>query len=57
VVHSFGEGTDGSDPYAGLIFDTLGNLYGTTYHGGTGLCTENSGGPVIGCGAVFEIAP
>src|ERR1017187_1221490 len=35
VLHSFGNGTDGEDPQAGLIFDAAGNLYGTTYLGGT----------------------
>ena len=30
VLHSFGNGTDGTSPYAGLIFDAAGNLYGTT---------------------------
>src|SRR5579862_1064483 len=36
VVWSFGNGTDGKDPYAGLLYDkTLGTLYGTTSGGGT----------------------
>jgi hypothetical protein len=35
VLHSFGNGTDGWAPYAGLIFDAAGNLYGTTHGGGT----------------------
>ena len=28
-------GTNGAHPYAGLTFDAQGNLYGTTYSGGT----------------------
>jgi uncharacterized repeat protein (TIGR03803 family) len=35
VLHSFGaSSTDGNVPYAGLIMDTSGNLYGTTTLGG-----------------------
>src|SRR5664280_870386 len=35
VLHSFGNGTDGANLYAKLIFDGAGNLYGTTYQGGS----------------------
>jgi hypothetical protein len=35
VLHTF-TGTDGSNPYSGVIFDPAGSLYGTTYVGGTG---------------------
>jgi uncharacterized repeat protein (TIGR03803 family) len=34
VLYSFSGGLDGANPYAGLLFDTVGNLYGTTYSGG-----------------------
>jgi len=34
VLWSFGSGTDDQNPYAGLIADAQGNLYGTTTAGG-----------------------
>jgi uncharacterized repeat protein (TIGR03803 family) len=43
---------DGAEPLAGLIADARGNLFGTTFGGGTG--TGNTGGAVSG-GTVFEI--
>jgi uncharacterized repeat protein (TIGR03803 family) len=46
IVHSFGSAGDGLTPYAGLIRDAAGNLYGTTVGGGA----TNSG-------TVFEITP
>src|ERR1017187_9485491 len=47
VLHSFvSDGADGNNPYAGLIFDAAGNLYGTT-----------SGGGTSGVGTVFELTP
>ncbi len=47
VLHSFGMGSDGADPVAGLI-EVSGTLYGTTSAGGVGC-----GSP--GCGTVFSI--
>ena len=35
LLYRFKGGTDGSTPVAGLIFDSKGALYGTTYAGGT----------------------
>ncbi len=34
TLHQFQSGTDGGAPWAGLIFDSAGNLYGTTNTGG-----------------------
>jgi uncharacterized repeat protein (TIGR03803 family) len=49
ILHNFGGApSDGAYPYAGVIRDSAGNLYGTTYSGGSGACTN-------GCGTVFEL--
>jgi uncharacterized repeat protein (TIGR03803 family) len=47
--------TDGGFPYAGLIRDKAGNLYGTGLFGGNlADCTNNINN---GCGVVFKITP
>lgn len=46
ILYNFQNGTDGSTPYAGLISDTKGNLYGAATDGGTN-----------GGGTVFELSP
>lgn len=52
VLHSFKGGADGEAPYASLIMDARGALYGTTSIGGDVNCGEHGG-----CGTVFELAP
>jgi uncharacterized repeat protein (TIGR03803 family) len=55
VLYTFTGGTDGAFPYAGLIQDAAGNLYGTTQQGGVdpyGYCASNG---FNGCGVVFRL--
>jgi uncharacterized repeat protein (TIGR03803 family) len=56
VLHSFcalSECADGYEPYGGLVQATNGDLYGTTYYGGSSsTCPFGEG-----CGTVFEITP
>lgn len=54
ILYSFTGGTDGAVPWAGVVFDTAGNLYGTTGGGGDLSCAVGNGG---GCGTVFELSP
>lgn len=51
VLHTFSGGSDGANPDSVLIFDSQGNLYGTTVNGGSSAC----GG--TGCGTVFRLSP
>jgi uncharacterized repeat protein (TIGR03803 family) len=48
ILHDFGRGTDGAQPWGGL-FPLNGTLYGTTEVGG--------GEPDCGCGIVFSLKP
>jgi uncharacterized repeat protein (TIGR03803 family) len=51
VLHNF-DGPGGANPVASLISDAKGNLYGTTWFGGSGQCIDNV---VVGCGVVFKL--
>ena len=44
VLHSFAGGSDGSGPQSGVTLDAQGNIYGTTYYGGSS-----------GAGVVYKI--
>ena len=48
VLHDFAGGKDGGQPYSGIIFDSQGNLYGTTSSDGL---TDAAGG------TVYQITP
>lgn len=50
VLYAFQGASDGGNPYAGLIIDKAGNLYGTTTYAGSGNC-------VAGCGVIFKVTP
>jgi len=46
VLYTFAGGTDGASPFAGLIRDAKGNLYGTTSSGGSG---------IVPAGTIFKL--
>ncbi len=46
ILYNFMAGGDGSGPRAGVVFDSAGNLYGTTELGGA-----------YSCGTVYELTP
>jgi uncharacterized repeat protein (TIGR03803 family) len=52
VLYSFAGGSDGAQPFASLIEDAAGNLYGTTSAGGGTGCANGDG-----CGTVFKLTP
>lgn len=54
VLYSFAGGSDGASPFGGVTMGRNGALYGTTYYGGSGPCTE---GAALGCGTIFELTP
>lgn len=51
VLYEFQGGADGRQPGMGVVFDSLGNLYGSTQFGGN---EQVCGG---GCGTIFELSP
>ncbi len=53
VLYAFTGGTDGAQPYAGVIRDDAGNVYGTTFNAGDLSACLNVGG----CGTVFKVDP
>jgi uncharacterized repeat protein (TIGR03803 family) len=52
VLYRFKSGTDGANPNGGLIFDSRGDIYGTTSSGGDQVC---KGDTYVGCGTAYEL--
>jgi uncharacterized repeat protein (TIGR03803 family) len=50
VMYAFTGGPDGGSPYAGVVLDAAGNLYGTTYLGGMYARATN-------LGVVYKVSP
>src|SRR5580658_227939 len=52
VLYSFKSGTDGANPNGGLVLDSKGAIYGTTYAGGNQNCKYDAS---VGCGTAFKL--
>jgi uncharacterized repeat protein (TIGR03803 family) len=57
ILYAFGCNPDGRQPNGDLVFDSQGNLYGTTFGGGTGtgFC-GGSDSAFFGCGTAFRLS-
>ena len=53
LLHTFAGAPDGASPFAGLVQDAAGNLYGTTAGGGNSCGYEGRSS----CGTVFKLDP
>ena len=54
VLYNFAGGVDGGGPFAGVVLDKTGSLYGVTVGGGTGSCYYQG---FSGCGTVYKLSP
>ncbi|HEX8818076.1 MAG TPA: choice-of-anchor tandem repeat GloVer-containing protein [Terriglobales bacterium] len=63
VLYSFKGGTagkgggDGAEPNGGLVLDSKGSIYGTTYYGGDESGECDGGDTGTGCGTAFMLSP
>lgn len=51
ILYTFSGGADGASPVGPLVFDSTGNLYGTTLYGGNPTCGN------LACGVTYELSP
>ena len=54
TIYTFTGSFDGQNPFAGVILDKKGNVFGTTTGGGNTNCNDNYS---VGCGVVYEVSP
>jgi uncharacterized repeat protein (TIGR03803 family) len=52
ILHRFGGLPDGANPFGQMVFDSSGNVFGTTLSGGMACDGFNDG-----CGTVYEVSP
>ena len=52
TLWEFHGGSDGAVPYAGVVLDQAGNVYGVSNAGGIGTCNYNRG-----CGSIYKLSP
>ncbi|HWY56157.1 MAG TPA: choice-of-anchor tandem repeat GloVer-containing protein [Terriglobales bacterium] len=57
ILYRFQGGTDGLAPGSNLVFDPMGNLYGTTQGGGNENNCTLTLYPFEGCGTIFQLSP
>lgn len=57
VLWTFTDYSDGWGPKSKLVFDSQGNLYGTTEYGGSSSNSNQYCGEGAGCGAVYQLSP
>jgi hypothetical protein len=57
TLYTFQGGGDGAVPLSDLAIGRNGELYGTTYLGGPGICSPNMEDAASGCGTVYELDP
>jgi len=53
IVYNFQQ-KSGDNPQNGVVFDSVGNMYGAAFQGGTAGCNKGVQG---GCGVIFKLAP
>jgi uncharacterized repeat protein (TIGR03803 family) len=56
TLYSFTDGSDGGQPFGGVVADAKGTLYGETFDGGLVKCSDEISYPKTGCGTVYSFS-